>query len=269
MALIKCPECNHDVSDKATICVNCGFPIAEMIAKGNDSDKTESSEPAETPKSKSKTMRRANGRGTVVKLSGNRRKPYAVKITLGYKRNESGKLVHQYKYIAYSESKAGALAILEQYNQEKNKVSKIKEKKNVRAKIKSTVKVLSVVDEMERVDNMDGHRFEKWCGNLLSLSGFEKVEITVGTGDKGVDILAEKDGIKYAIQCKRFNKPLTNKPVQEIGVGKDYYRRHVGVVMTNSTFTKGAQDLANETGVLLWDRTRLIELLKEYGEPEE
>ena len=28
MALIKCPECGHDVSDKAKACPNCGFPMS-------------------------------------------------------------------------------------------------------------------------------------------------------------------------------------------------------------------------------------------------
>lgn len=27
MALIKCPECGKDVSDKSKMCINCGFPI--------------------------------------------------------------------------------------------------------------------------------------------------------------------------------------------------------------------------------------------------
>lgn len=27
--LIKCPECNHDVSDKAKFCPQCGYPISE------------------------------------------------------------------------------------------------------------------------------------------------------------------------------------------------------------------------------------------------
>ena len=27
MALIKCTECGHDVSDKASVCPNCGCPI--------------------------------------------------------------------------------------------------------------------------------------------------------------------------------------------------------------------------------------------------
>lgn len=31
MALIKCPECQNEISDKATICVHCGFPIKEFM----------------------------------------------------------------------------------------------------------------------------------------------------------------------------------------------------------------------------------------------
>ena len=30
MALIKCPECGKEISDKATNCINCGFPIAKQ-----------------------------------------------------------------------------------------------------------------------------------------------------------------------------------------------------------------------------------------------
>ena len=34
MALIKCPECGKEISDKATACPNCGCPIAEMSTSG-------------------------------------------------------------------------------------------------------------------------------------------------------------------------------------------------------------------------------------------
>ena len=30
MALINCPECNHEISDKAEKCPNCGFPIPKI-----------------------------------------------------------------------------------------------------------------------------------------------------------------------------------------------------------------------------------------------
>lgn len=31
MALINCPECNHQVSDEATICPNCGYPLYKNL----------------------------------------------------------------------------------------------------------------------------------------------------------------------------------------------------------------------------------------------
>lgn len=30
MALIKCPECNKEISDKSEKCINCGFPIRSI-----------------------------------------------------------------------------------------------------------------------------------------------------------------------------------------------------------------------------------------------
>ena len=31
MALINCPECEKQVSDKAVSCPNCGYPISQMV----------------------------------------------------------------------------------------------------------------------------------------------------------------------------------------------------------------------------------------------
>ena len=36
MALIKCPECGKEVSDKASACIHCGFPLCEVIDKSSN-----------------------------------------------------------------------------------------------------------------------------------------------------------------------------------------------------------------------------------------
>lgn len=39
MALIKCPECGKEISDKASACINCGYPLKqENICKINGTD---------------------------------------------------------------------------------------------------------------------------------------------------------------------------------------------------------------------------------------
>lgn len=118
------------------------------------------------------------------------------------------------------------------------------------------------------VDRMEGHEFEYFCAELLERCGFEEVEVTRGSGDQGVDILAKKEDIKYAIQCKNYSNPLGNTPVQEVYAGKTFYRCHVGVVMTNSTFTKGALELADSVGVILWDKDRLDKMMIKVGMQE-
>lgn len=34
MALIKCPECGKEISDRAASCPNCGCPVSEMTTSG-------------------------------------------------------------------------------------------------------------------------------------------------------------------------------------------------------------------------------------------
>lgn len=115
--------------------------------------------------------------------------------------------------------------------------------------------------ELKRIEGMDGTMFEHWCVGLLLRSGFQKAERTGKSGDQGVDIVAVKDSIRYAIQCKCYSSPLGNTPVQEVLGGKAMYNCHVGVVITNSTYTAGAVDLAQKHGILLWDRETLREMM--------
>ena len=115
--------------------------------------------------------------------------------------------------------------------------------------------------ELKRIDSMDGTMFEHWCVGLLLRSGFQKAELTGKSGDQGVDIVAVKDSIRYAIQCKCYSSPLGNTPVQEVIGGKAMYNCHVGVVMTNSAYTAGAVELAQKHGILLWDRETLREMM--------
>lgn len=125
-----------------------------------------------------------------------------------------------------------------------------------------------ITQEIYNVATLEGHEFENWCADLLRGNGFAAVDVTKGSGDQGVDIIAEKDEIQYAIQCKRYSSDLGNTPIQEVYAGKTLYHCHVGVVMTNSHFTKGARELAKATGVLLWDGDKMAKMQATYSEKQ-
>lgn len=119
---------------------------------------------------------------------------------------------------------------------------------------------------MEKLDAMEGHEFEYACAELLRHVGYRDVKVTQGAGDYGVDILARRGNVKYAIQCKRYAGNVGVKAIQEAGMGCDYYHCDAAVVMTNSIFTKQAVRFANTTGVRLWGRDFLQQLIEEYDE---
>lgn len=62
-------------------------------------------------------MRLPNGYGGVVKLSGNRRRPYAARITTGWHINDiTGKRIQHYQILGYAPTRSEALQILARYN---------------------------------------------------------------------------------------------------------------------------------------------------------
>lgn len=113
------------------------------------------------------------------------------------------------------------------------------------------------------MDEMEGRDFELFCAKLLEEHGFSEVEVTKESGDYGIDILAQKDGISYAIQCKRYQSPVGVKAVQEAYAGRDYYDCMVGAVLTNQYFTAPAVEAAKKLKILLWDRGYLESMMEE------
>lgn len=121
--------------------------------------------------------------------------------------------------------------------------------------------------ELHNVDSMsaNGWEFEEYCAKLLLHNGFINAEVTPKSNDYGVDVVAtNSDGVRYAVQCKCYSSKLGNAPIQEVAAGKKYYKCQVGVVMTNNYFTDNAINLAENNGILLWDRDKLKSMIAIY-----
>lgn len=115
--------------------------------------------------------------------------------------------------------------------------------------------------DIRELDDISGIDFETLTCDILAANGFDIAENTQASVDFGVDVLARRDGISYAIQCKRYQAPVGIDAVQQIYAGRTYYECHVAVVLTNQYFTANARKLADKLGVVLWDRDMLEELL--------
>lgn len=98
---------------------------------------------------------------------------------------------------------------------------------------------------------MNGYEYELACAEYLRKKGFRDVSVTQASRDQGADIIAFRKKEKCAVQCKYYQSPVGNKAVQEVYAAATYYGCDRAIVMTNSTFTKGAIELAESLQVEL------------------
>lgn len=124
-----------------------------------------------------------------------------------------------------------------------------------------------VLSNLRQIDEYD---FEEFIAKLWNLYGWE-TEVTSGSNDRGIDVIAEKHSPfeqKHLIQVKRWgSKNKVGGP--EIQQYSSLLRRGDGidavVVVTTSSFSRQAKELAGELNVKLVDGFDLYEVLSEVG----
>src|SRR6185312_1746868 len=113
------------------------------------------------------------------------------------------------------------------------------------------------------IDSMSGYVFEQYVANVLRSRGFQ-TQVTKGSGDSGVDVIASKGTTRYAIQCKRYAQPVPRNAVSDAVAGMAFYKCTAAMVVTNSHFTPGAKALAESNSCVLVDRDTLAGWISEW-----
>ncbi|OQX00604.1 hypothetical protein BWK69_01085, partial [Candidatus Parcubacteria bacterium A4] len=130
-------------------------------------------------------------------------------------------------------------------------------------------------DLLQQLRGMRPNEFEDYIADLFSILGY-RTEVTGGSHDGGVDVVAEKDGVKHYIQCKKFYK-------WEVRVGdvRDFFgsiadrvANGKGYFITTNKFTLEAEKFAEDKPIELIDSFKLIKYIrmaeeKSLGAPQE
>ena len=96
---------------------------------------------------------------------------------------------------------------------------------------------------------MTGPEFEVFCAEELKRVGWD-ARVTKHR-DQGVDVVAQKNGVRLVLQCKRYSQPVGNAAVQQIATAKTHERAHFGAVVSNNQYTVPAQQLAKTSRIAL------------------
>ena len=105
--------------------------------------------------------------------------------------------------------------------------------------------------------------FEYFIAYLFQEKGFD-VEVTPQSNDYGVDVIAEDEESKIAIQVKR-KKPgntVGSKTVRETLGSMHKQNADKSILVTTSSFTNPAKEQSRDSPIQLWDREILREEIK-------
>ncbi|MBU4162480.1 restriction endonuclease [Patescibacteria group bacterium] len=116
--------------------------------------------------------------------------------------------------------------------------------------------------EIGDFEKLTGYEFEGYLKGLFDLLGYTVIETSL-SGDQGADLIASKDGQKTVVQAKKYSGKVANKAIQEISAAQRHYKADKAIVVTNSSFTKSAIDLALSNDVELWDGKKLKDIIRE------
>ncbi|WP_064504236.1 restriction endonuclease [Alkalihalobacillus trypoxylicola] len=117
---------------------------------------------------------------------------------------------------------------------------------------------------MKDIDRMSGYEFEDYLYVLLAAIGIETLYITKKSRDFGADLIFESnDGVRIAVQAKRYSDKLGLKAVQEIHTACSFYQANKGLIITNSSqISDPCYQLAAATQVGIIDRDGLQAIIQ-------
>jgi HJR/Mrr/RecB family endonuclease len=125
---------------------------------------------------------------------------------------------------------------------------------------------------IEKLQEMDPFQFEFLVAELLRKIGYENVEVTKRSGDKGIDVkgnltVGGLTNVKTVIQVKRYKKGnnISGKYITQLRGSAEVDQR--GLIITTSDFTRDAKNeskAVNKMPVALVNGEKLINLLFQY-----
>ena len=123
-----------------------------------------------------------------------------------------------------------------------------------------------------RVSHLSGREFEDLMAATFQQRGYQ-VEIVGGPGDHSADLIARKLDEVVCVQCKCWGPSFTvgNQPIKDMVAAMRAYGATKGILVTRTSLTKAAEDLASRMAELeVVVGPQVLDLMEEIGlSPEE
>ena len=113
-------------------------------------------------------------------------------------------------------------------------------------------------EKFDQISKMDRTQFVIYVARLFSRKGYA-VKLTPVVDNFDIDFIVEKMGVTIAVGCLLTNKVLCKEDITCVRAGKDHYKVHNCMALTNMYFDRTALEYAREEKMSLVDRNILAE----------
>jgi restriction system protein len=132
----------------------------------------------------------------------------------------------------------------------------------IRNRFKSGEKWRSDREILAGLRKMAPGEFEEYVAGLFSKLGYQ-TEVTGGSGDGGIDVIARKDGVENYIQCKKYKNKVGPSMVRDFyGAMADHLAKGKGFLVTTGYFTPEDEMFVEDKPMELIDGNKLLEYIK-------
>lgn len=119
-----------------------------------------------------------------------------------------------------------------------------------------------IVKEINELVELDPRMFEDVVANMYRKLGYT-VHQTPYSNDGGKDIILAKDGVKYAVECKRYKQSakIGRPALQKLYAAMLDCGASQSIFVTTCEFSKDAKAYAYRTGIEMIDGNRLASMM--------
>lgn len=122
---------------------------------------------------------------------------------------------------------------------------------------------------IEHVRQLPWRQFESIVGEAFRRRGYAVKENAVDGPDGGIDLVLQKDGAKFYVQCKQWKQTKVGvKPIRELYGVISAGDAAGGFFVASGEYSEDAREFARECAIELIDAPALAEMIAQAREPE-
>ena len=111
---------------------------------------------------------------------------------------------------------------------------------------------------------LSGWSFEREVAKVFQLNGYD-ARVTKGSNDGGIDINLYKNAKRIIVQCKNYKAAVGPAPVRDLFGVLTSVRAHGAIMVSRTSYTKGAVQFADKHGIKLMVLDDVIKMYENVG----